>query len=134
MPLLVRTEFPCSVRVIRLLGGEGGREVRRDVATGTVEVIATGDVGHRLLGDGLEYREQERDVFRITDGDPLSAMVQCDRTFAVGRGQWQATVRTMSTLSATASSFQVTNVLDAYEGGRRVFTKTWHTQIPRDGV
>jgi uncharacterized protein len=117
-----------------LLSGESGREVRRDVASGTVEVISTGSDGHRLLDDGLEYREQERDVLRITDGAPLSAMVQCDRVFAVGRGQWQTTVRTTSTMSATASAFQVTNVLDAYEGDRRVLTKTWHTEVPRDCV
>jgi uncharacterized protein len=117
-----------------LLGGESGREVRHDVATGTVEVISKGGDGHRLLDDGLEYREEERDVLRITEGQPLSAMVECDRVFAVGRGRWQAMVRTASTLSATASAFQVTNVLDAYEGDRRVFTKTWHCEVPRDCV
>jgi uncharacterized protein len=116
------------------LGAESGREVRRDVAAGTAAVISTGNEGFRLLDDGLEYREQERDVFRITDGDPLSAMVRCDRTFSVGRGQWRTTVRTTSTMSATASAFQVTNVLDAYEGDRRVFAKTWHTDVPRDRV
>jgi hypothetical protein len=116
------------------LGGGYGREVRRDVATGTVEVISTADAGHRLLGDGLEYREQERDVFRITDGDPLSAMVRCDRTLTVGRGPWRTAVRTTSTMSATAAAFLVTNVLDAYEGDRRVFTKTWHAEVPRDHV
>ncbi len=116
------------------LGGESGREVRRDVATGTVDVISTAASGHRLTGDGLEYREDERDVLRITDGAPLSAIVLCDRTFGVGRGDWQATVRTASTMSATAGVFQVTNVLDAYEGARRVFTRTWHAEVPRDGV
>ena len=116
------------------LGGEAGREVQRDVGTGTVVVISSADGGHRLLDDGLEYRERERDAFRIADGDPLSAVVRSDRTFAVGRGQWQVTVRTASTMSATASAFQVTNVLDAYEGDRRVFTKTWHADVPRDRV
>ncbi|HYB85465.1 MAG TPA: CocE/NonD family hydrolase, partial [Streptosporangiaceae bacterium] len=116
------------------LGGEAGREVQRDVGTGTVIVISSADGGHRLLDDGLEYHERERDEFRITDGDPLSAVVRSDRTFAVGRGQWQVTVRTASTMSATASAFQVTNVLDAYEGDRRVFTKTWHADVPRDRV
>jgi uncharacterized protein len=114
--------------------GEPGREVRRDVATGTAEVISTTGEGHRLLDDGLAYREHERDVFRITDGDPLSAEVRSERAFGVGRGEWQATVRTASTLSATAGTFHVTNVLDAYEGDRRVFTRTWHAEVPRDLV
>lgn len=113
---------------------DAGRETRRDVAAGTVEVISTASSGHRLLGDGLEYREQERDVMRIADGVPLSAMVRCDRAFTVGREHWQVTVKTTSTMSATASTFQVTNVLDAYEAGQRVFTKTWHAELPRDCV
>jgi uncharacterized protein len=116
------------------LGGESGRQMRRDIATGTVEVISTGNDGHRLLDDGLEYREHERDVLQITDGDPLSAQVQCYRVFSVGRGEWQATIRTESTLSATASTFQVTNVIEAYEERHRVFTKTWHAEVPRDCV
>lgn len=117
-----------------LLGGESGRQVLRDVATGTAEVISRGDAGHRLLDDGLEYHEQEQDVMRITDGEPLSAMVRCHRTFSVGRGEWQTMIRTESTMSATASTFLVTNVLDAYEGDRRVFTRTWHAEVPRDCV
>ncbi len=116
------------------LGGESGREVRRDVATGTVEVINTVDDGHRLLDDGLEYREHERDVYHIVEGDPLSARVECVRAFSVGRAQWRITVRTVSTMSATAGSFQVTNALDAYEGDDRVFTRTWNAEVPRDCV
>ena len=116
------------------LDGRSGREVRRDVASGTVEVLSTVSEGHRLLDDGLESRQHETDVWRITEGTPLSAMVQCERAFGVGRGEWQATVRTASTMSATAHTFQVTNMVSAYEGDRRVFAKTWHTEHPRDGV
>ena len=116
------------------LGGEAAREVRRDVATGTVEVISTAGDGFRLSDDGLEYLEHERDVLGITEGEPLSAMVRCERAFAVGRGDWRASVRTASTMSATETGFLVTNTLDAYEGDRRVFAKTWHSAVPRDCV
>jgi uncharacterized protein len=116
------------------LDGYSGREVRRDVASGTVEVISTASEGHRLLDDGLEYRQHETDVWRITEGTPLSAMVQCERVYSVGRKEWQATVRTASTMSASAHAFQVTNMVSAYEGDRRVFAKTWHAEHPRDGV
>ena len=114
------------------LGGQSGREMQRDVATGTVEVISTQNDGHRLLDDGLEYRERERDVLRITDGQPQSAAVECERVFSVGRAEWQTTVRTTSTMSATATTFQVTNVVEAYEGDRRVFAKTRNVEVPRD--
>ena len=116
------------------LGGEAAREMRRDVATGTVQVISTVSDGFLLTGDALEYREHERDLWRITESEPLSALVRCERTFTVGRGAWRASVQTASTMSATETAFQVTNVLDAYEGDRRVFAKTWHTEVPRDCV
>jgi uncharacterized protein len=116
------------------LSGSSQREVRRDVATGTVQVIHTGDHGHRLLDDGLEYREREQDLFQITEDVPLSAIVECNREFSVERGEWRVTVRTASTMSATATTFQVTNVLDAYEGDERVFARTWHSEVPRDCV
>ena len=97
-------------------------------------MINTVDDGHRLLDDGLGYREHERDVYHIVDGAPLSARVECERAFSVGRTDWRVTVRTVSTMSATASSFQVTNVLDAYEGDDRVFARTWNAEVPRDCV
>jgi uncharacterized protein len=125
-----RAPMPAHTR----LDGNSAREVRRDVATGTVQVISTGNDGHRLLDDGLEYRERERDLFEITEGVPLSAKVECERAFSVARGEWQVTVRTVSTMSATATTFQVTNVVDAYEGDQRVFARTWHSEVPRDCV
>ena len=116
------------------LGGGAAREMRRDVATGTTEVISAAGDGFRLTGDGLEYREHERDVLRITEGEPLSAIVRCERTFTVARGAWRASVQTVSTMSATETAFQVTNALDAYEGDHRVFARTWHAEVRRDGV
>jgi len=114
------------------LGDEYHRELHRDVASGTTEIVSTEGTGHRLLDDGLEYRELELDKLRITEGEPLSAMVVCERTFSVGRGGWQTTVKTTSTMSADAEVFHVANMLDAYEGECRVFTKTWHIEVPRD--
>jgi uncharacterized protein len=61
-------------------------------------------------------------------------MVECERTVTVARGDWRATIRTSSSMSATSAAFLVTNVLDAYEGDRRVFTKTGHADVPREDV
>lgn len=117
-----------------ILDAGHGREIRYDVESGATEVITSGSSGFRLLDDGLEYRDVERDVFRIVDGDPLSASVVCERELGLTRGDWKMTVRTLSTMSSTADVFQVTNVLDGYEGEGRVFTKTWHKELPRDQV
>ena len=39
-----------------------------------------------------------------------------------------------TTLTADLRSFRLTNVLDAYEGGQRVFSRARSTEIPRDGL
>src|SRR5262249_33834028 len=107
---------------------DGRREVRRDQATGAIEII--NDLTYfrplRFLDTGLEYLDRGRDVYRIVEGDPLSAATRSERSIAIGRGDWRTRVETVSTMSATASDYHVTNMLEAYEGDTRVFAKTWH--------
>ncbi len=125
-----RAPMPAHVA----LGSLATRETRHDVASGVTETISAARDGHRLVEDGLEYKESERDTYRIKEGHPLSAQVRCEREMSVARGQWRTTVRTESSMSATAQAFLVTNVVDAYEGDVRVFSKSWHATIPRNGV
>jgi hypothetical protein len=37
-------------------------------------------------------------------------------------------------MSSDAREFHLTDVLEAFENGRRVFAKTWSRDIPRDWV
>lgn len=113
---------------------DGCREVRRDQATGAVEIVNDLVYFHplRFLDTGLEYVDRGRDVYRIVEGDPLSATTRSERSIAIGRGDWRTRVETASTMSATADDYHVTNTLEAYEGATRVFAKTWHAVIPRD--
>jgi hypothetical protein len=43
-------------------------------------------------------------------------------------------VQTTSTMTSTATEFLVDDMLEAFEGGRRVFVKTWSRSFPRDLV
>jgi uncharacterized protein len=128
-------ERPPSPPVI-VLGSpsDDQHHVRRDRATGLVEIV--NDLAYfepvRFVDSGLEYVGRGRDVYRIVEGDPLSAATQSERSIAIGRGDWRIRVETMSTMSATATDYHLTNTLEAYEGGTRVFAKTWHAVIPRD--
>jgi putative CocE/NonD family hydrolase len=118
---------------LEVLRPEGGKTtVNRDVATGRVELAVESVEGFRLTADGLTYEALERDTYNIVAGEPLSAAAGCERTIAIGRGEWQTRVETRSTLSADAERFHVTNLLDAYEGPMRVFARTWTFSVPRD--
>ena len=115
-------------------GGTSGRDIRRDVASGLYELhVRPGFFPSLRFPDtGLEYSESARETFTIVEGDPLSARVRCDWTVEIGRGTWRTRVETASTMSADAVAFRLTNVLDAYEGNARVFSKTWTKAVPRD--
>jgi hypothetical protein len=88
----------------------------------------------RLVDNGLEYESTRRDRFTITEGQPLSARVDCERSAGFRRGAWQVRIETNSSLTADATTFHMTNVLEAYEGQARVFAKTWHCRVARDLV
>jgi len=109
-------------------------EVCHDVGTGQLSIVH--ELGYlqpvRLLDTGTDYLEGGRDRYTVVDGEPLSAQTRSERSIAISRGQWQTRVETSSTLSATIESFHVTNLLEAFEGSRRVFARTWHSTVPRD--
>jgi hypothetical protein len=53
---------------------------------------------------------------------------------ACQRGDWQVRIETSSSMTADAAHFYVSNLLNAYEGNTRVFTKSWTFKTPRNLV
>jgi hypothetical protein len=99
--------------------------------TAVLQLVA--DSGRiRFNDNGLEYDNMTSNTFSILEGEPLSAKVHCHRQLEFKRDEWQARIETTSTMTADATTFRVTNMLDAYEGDIRLFTKTWTFTVPRD--
>jgi predicted acyl esterase len=119
-----------------LASGLVGRTARQDVADGRLELTVDLDYwgARRFLESGIEYREVGRDTYAIIEGDPLSATARCEWTISDGRGPWRTRVETVSTMSADAEVFHVTNAVDAYEANSRVAAKSWTFAVPRDLV
>ncbi len=113
---------------------DGGRVIVRDSATGRVEIRSEGEHRLALPATGLEYHSIANNRHRITEGDPLSAFQSYERTITLRRGSWRPRVHTLSTLSCTADEFELTNLVEGFEGEARVFVKTWRRSIPRRGV
>jgi putative CocE/NonD family hydrolase len=115
---------------------EGSRRTfTYDVGTGRLQMVDCIDEGrNRLSRNGTVYDSLITNKFSIIEGQPLSARVQCDRKVEISRGDWNTRVETSSVMTSDANHFHLTNVLDAYEGQVRVFTKSWTRQIPREGV
>ncbi len=114
--------------------GEGVsmRVIRRDVATGRIDLTTESAFAFRLVRSGIEYERTSTHTYTIVEDDPLSAGVTHKGAMRIGRNAWRTRVETTSAMSSDATTFYVTNGLDAYEGDTRIFTRTWTFTIPRD--
>jgi predicted acyl esterase len=111
------------------------RSFAYDVATDTMTYTSISDSGlQRIDAIGLELEEIARKTYRINSDDPLSADNLIEWTTRRGRGDWRTRVETRSRMRASRDQFLIDAELDAYEGERRVFSRSWHATIPRDLV
>jgi hypothetical protein len=120
--------------VERLAEGHASRTIERDLATGASVLTYAYGGGPVVLPNGIELTENYREVFTIVDDDPLSADVTTKAAIDVGRGDWRTRVETESSMTSDHDSFTVVNTVEAFEGPRRIFARTWTKRIPRDLV
>jgi hypothetical protein len=137
LPPFEEPEISAPLITERIGSGLGqGRQLTHDLASGqallTVRTEHNG--AYRLAEADLEIDETAVDTYGIVEGDPLSASVRCDWSIALGRDDWRTRIETSSALTADATSFLLTDTVEAYEGEQRVFAKSWSVAIPRDLV
>jgi putative CocE/NonD family hydrolase len=111
------------------------RTVTHDVTGRCLHLVDQVDEGRNLiLSNGIVRDSVLTNSFSISEDQPLSAGVQCSRQIEISRGDWQTRVETLSIMTSDHSHFHLTNILNAYEGQVRVFTKSWTRTIPREFV
>ena len=133
MPKFEEPEAGPPMEVERLEPGSYTRQFHYDVLTGKLESMYTGGMGRvRLAHNGIESGGKSDWKYSITDGDPLSASAEFNRTMHSGNGDWQVTVKTRSTWTCDLTHYHLTSELEAFEGDERVFERTWRSSIPRD--
>jgi uncharacterized protein len=107
--------------------------VTRDMITGESTLETVKDEGaYRLEDIDLEIhsRTVERYTYRAGDYRSPRGEVETFRRFV--RGDWDVSTRTRTVLTCTPETFVIHAELDAYEHGRRVFTRLFDRTIPRD--
>ena len=67
-------------------------------------------------------------------GSPLAAVFLGLGRWARRRADWDVAVETRSRMTADAQTFLIDDTLEAFEGGRRVFVRSWVRTVPRDHV
>ena len=116
-----------------LLEGRSRQETGLDIVTGERFFRAVEQPNlTRIEAIGTELGSEGTMEFRIRDEDPLSARVEVRRLSATIRGEIRTRTELGTSLSASASAFRVEATLDAFEGERRVCSRAWSFEVPRD--
>ncbi|WP_372343514.1 CocE/NonD family hydrolase [Streptomyces sp. KL116D] len=91
-----------------------------------------GTVRFDAIGLDVGCRAHER--YTSTADDFTSPSGDSTWTMRFRRADWDVEVRTSTTLTCDATTFYVNATLDAYESDRRVFSRTWNEEVPRDAL
>ncbi|WP_119458418.1 CocE/NonD family hydrolase [Rhodospirillaceae bacterium SYSU D60014] len=122
---------PLAARTLR--PDRTQRTVSQDLATGETRIVMEKDSGaFHMEAIDLDVDSSAVETYRVRAGDPLSARGDIAYRQGLGRGDWRVRTETRTSICLTATAFQVTANLDAYEGDRRVFGKTESFTVPRD--
>jgi uncharacterized protein len=113
---------------------DANRTFSYDVVQGRLQMTDRIDEGRNHLSNGIIYDSVITNIFSIVEGQPTSARVECKRRIEISRDDWVTHVETTSVMTSDKEYFHLTNVLDAYEGQTRVFTKSWTRRIRRERV
>jgi hypothetical protein len=85
-----------------------------------------------LVSTGTYEREANVDRWMIRETDPLSARVRCEREFSLARPGFDVRIVSASEMWAEERVFVITDSLEAFEEGDRVFSKHETLQVPRE--
>jgi uncharacterized protein len=113
---------------------DANRTFNYDSVKGKLLMVDRIDDGRNQLSNGIIYDSVINNNFSILEGKPTSARVECNRQIEVSRGDWVTRVETCSVMTSNKEYFLLTNVLNAFEGSTRVFTKSWSSKIRRKMV
>lgn len=135
VPVFGEPEGAEPIEVRQLQPGEQDWSVHRNMVdlTGTLRVVKDLGVVH-FPGIDLAVIRRAYEQYSFTAGDFGSIRGETDWILGFERDDWNVRTTTRTVLTSTATEFVLHAELDAYEGERRVASKSWSTAIPRDLV
>lgn len=135
MPVFDRPEAAKPLKTVQMEPGEQDWSVSRNLVdlTGKLEVVKDlGVVRFKEIDLDVTRRAVERYTFR--DSKPNSVRGETEWVMGFQRDDWSIYTFTKTVLTSTPETFHIYAELDAYEGERRVRSKTWTTTIDRDFI
>jgi putative CocE/NonD family hydrolase len=140
LPPFPAPETPPGLGETTIGGGPGGRSYVRDLVDGSLTWdYRYVDGGNVVLPNGWEDEEWNHVSYFVREGDPLSAAVRVRIESVHERGsQGRFHITSEGQMTCDASTFFVEDTVEVREGEegdeRRVFSRTWRHEEPRDLV
>ena len=127
--------YPQPVALTRLQPGDHRWIVQRDLGTNasTLEVIKDSGT-YRIEDVDLTVTDDTREYYRYVGDDFQSVAGEVIAIRKLSRRDWDIETRTRTLLTSDRDYFHIHAELDAYEDGRRVFSRNWLRRIPRQYV
>jgi uncharacterized protein len=82
----------------------------------------------------LEMSHVFERIYSIKPDEPNSARATMTQSYEMGRGDWQIKIDTGATMTSTASTFELSAWIEAYEGDTSVIRTDWKKSIPRNQI
>jgi putative CocE/NonD family hydrolase len=93
------------------------------------------DLGRLIdTSNGLVTDARAHHYYRISPGDPLSALTGADWVFETARQDWSARVETNTEMTCDATHFHLKASVKAFTRAEQVFEKHWNKKIARNLV
>jgi hypothetical protein len=116
----------------RLAPRTAHRGVDQDLATGLTTYTVVRDEGTaRIEAIGVDARFAKATHYTIDARDPLSARHANTMTLALGHDGWHPRIEARTVMTASAEHFLLEADLEAFDGDRRVFARSWTRAVPR---
>ncbi|MFW5836614.1 MAG: peptidase S15, partial [Desulfovibrionaceae bacterium] len=109
--------------------------VERDLASKGSMLKVVKDAGRvRLEDEGVEYWRRAEERYSVDGDEPASAAGEACSTWGLAWEGVSVETRSRLLLRGDEEAFEVQADLDAYEGNRRVFARSWSKRIRRRDV
>lgn len=119
----------------QLTPGEQRWDIAHDLVNYRSSLNVVKDLGTVLIEDiDLELVRRAVENYSWVANDYDSVRGETVWTMGFRRGEWSVETTTRTVLTSTATHFHLHATLDAYEGGARVASKIYSSEIPRDHV
>lgn len=128
-------EAARPIETIQMIPEDHRWTVIRDLANGASVLEVIKDDGQTRIPEiGLEHADYTEERYSVTGEDLGSLRGETLNRKGFKRGDWDVSTRTHTVMTATPDTFIIHADLDAYEGDRRIYCRTWERHIPRDHV